>query len=80
MKKFTSMKKITSIKKFISIKQLIKELNPESIDILFQNYIEYYINNGFLLKEIKNNTLIAKSAYLKNIHCNKNEYGIWNME
>lgn len=72
------MKKFTSIKKFTSMQQLIKELNPESINILFHNYIEYYINNGFLLKEIQNKALIAKSAYLKNIHCNENEYGIMN--
>ena len=66
------------MKKFTSMKQLIKELNPESINILFQNYIKYYINNGFLLKEIQNKTLIAKSVYLKYIHCNENEYGIMN--
>ena len=66
------------MKKITSIQQLIKELNPESINILFYNYIKYYIKNGFLLKEIKNNTLIAKSAYLKYIHCNENEYEIMN--
>lgn len=64
------------MKKIILIKQLIKELNLESINTLFYNYIKYYINNGFLLKEIKNKVLIAKSAYIKYIHCNENEYEI----
>lgn len=74
------------MKKITSINQLIKELGYESIDKLFCNYIEHYINNGFLLKEIQNkhnNKLIAAIRYFnpcniykyKYIHCNENEYG-----
>lgn len=73
------------MEKITSMNQLIKELDYETIDIVFCNYIEYYINNGFLLKEIQNkhnNELVPNiiyanpgNAYKYNyIHCNVNEY------
>ena len=75
--------------KITSINDLIEKIGYDEIDILFCDYIEYYINSGKLKLEITNkynNDFIPAFIYdnpgnvYKNgfIHCSPNEYFIMN--